>query len=352
MAKKLITILVLTLGFLIGCQQRIPAGKQQVSASVNKQEAMRQYLQGRHLPALQAVEFWDNEYGAGLLLKTRHYQIYTTLLEPLMLSQLPGFVESAYRSYQSQLPEPVKTEKKFKVYLFAGRYQWEQFTDSFVGAEAPMYRKIKTGAYYLKGSCVVYNIGRELTFSALGHEGWHQFNRRLFQYRLPSWLDEGVAMLFETSRYDKGLFYFEPANNFGRLISLKKTLIEGDTIPLKKLLGMNPGEAILASEKAVRAFYAQAYALVRFLREDDYGKRMWNYHRMMMAGAEGKWSIGEKDKKVAVNRNIKLTVGWNKRVGTAVFNLYIAPNSDLNEIEQQYLDFCKKIVYHVHYHGK
>ncbi|GAI46356.1 unnamed protein product, partial [marine sediment metagenome] len=53
---------------------------------------MIEYLQGQNLPALRAVEVWQNEYGPGLKLTTAHYEIFTTLLEPLMLSQVPGFV--------------------------------------------------------------------------------------------------------------------------------------------------------------------------------------------------------------------------------------------------------------------
>ena len=96
------------------------------------------------------------------------------------------------------------------MYLFGQRKQWDDFTSTFAGRQAGLYNKIKAGAYYLNGSCVAYNIGRERTFAVLGHEGWHQFNSRLFKYRLPSWVDEGIAMQFETSRYENGLFYFEP----------------------------------------------------------------------------------------------------------------------------------------------
>jgi len=307
---------------------------------------MVEHLQSENLPALQSVEVWENEYGAGLKLATAHYEIFTTLLEPLMLRQVPGFVESAYRGYQGQLPEPLETSTRFTIYLFATRRQWEDFTRGFAGAQAGLYCKIKAGAYYLNGACVAYNIGRERTFSVLGHEGWHQFNSRHFKYRLPSWLDEGIATLFEVHRGEKGLFYFEPGRNVYRLGALKKTLINGNMIPLRELIGVNPGEVLAANEAdAVSAFYGQSYALVRFLREEGYGKRLRDYHKMLLGGLRGDWPLSAADKRTAADRNIPRTVNWNRTVGPMLFEYYI--DDDFVQIEKEYTAFCKKIVYHV-----
>jgi hypothetical protein len=310
---------------------------------------MIEYLKGRHLPALQNVESWQNEYGPGLKLTTEHYEVYTTLLEPLMLSQVPGFVESCYRAYNDQMLEPIETQFKFTVYLFAKREQWESFTDSFAGEQmAPVYRKVKAGAYYLKGACVAYNIGREKTFSVLAHEGWHMFNSRFFRYQLPSWLDEGVAMLFEQNRQDGGFFYFEPGKNMYRLGGLKLTLANNKMIPLGELISRNPGEVLLADEgDSVTAFYSQAYALVRFLREDDYGRNLFNYKRMLYDGLNGNWPLDDASRAIAIDRNLPRTVVWNRYIGKLIFTEYIG--EDIRQIEQDYIAFCRKIVYHVRF---
>ena len=316
------------------------------SCRIDTPDGMVERLKSEKLPALKSVEVWENEYGPGLKVSTAHYEIFTTLLEPLMLRQVPGFVESAYRGYQGQLPEPIKTRSRFTIYLFATREQWEDFTRSFAGARAELYCKVKAGAYYLNGACVAYNIGRERTFSVLGHEGWHQFNSRHFAYRLPSWLDEGIATLFEVHRGEKGLFYFEPGRNGYRLWALRKTLINGNMIPLKELIGVNPGEVLATDEDdAVSAFYGQSYALVRFLREEGYGKRLRDYHKMLLGGLNGDWPLNEADKRVAADRNIPRTVGWNRTIGRLLFEYYIGYNFD--EIEKEYTAFCRKIVYHV-----
>lgn len=349
MARKFTPIWIIVIISLAGCLEPNSAGTIKTSTQrIDTPAGMIEYLQGQNLPTLKSVEVWQNTYGPGLKLTTAHYEIFTTLLEPLMLSQVPGFVESAYRAYNNQLPKLISTTTKSPVFLFADRAQWEDFTKTFAGPRAPIYHKIKAGAYYLNGACVAYNIGRERTFSVLGHEGWHQFNKKHFKFRLPSWLDEGIAILFETSRYEQGLFYFEPGRNMHRLGALKKTLIKNNMIPLKKLMAINPGEVLATDEaEAIMAFYAQSYALVRFLREEGYGKRLADYHQLLLGGLRGDWPLSEASKKIAADRNIPLTVRWNRAVGPLLFKQYIS--DDLDQIEKEYLAFCRKTVYHVHF---
>ena len=90
---------------------------------------MAQYL--INLPPVKSVQTWQNPYAPGITITTEHYKIHTTLLEPLMLRQVPGFIESAYKAYQNQLPSPIESKSKFIVYLFATRSQWEEFTKVF-----------------------------------------------------------------------------------------------------------------------------------------------------------------------------------------------------------------------------
>jgi hypothetical protein len=311
-------------------------------ASLSTTLGMTDYL--NDLPAIKNVQKWYNNYAQGIIITTSHYQIHTTLLEPLMLRQVPAFLEAAYSQYQSQLPEPVQTKTKFTVYLFATRDQWEKFTQDFAGRNASAYLKIKRGAYYLNDACVAYNIGRTRTFAVLGHEGWHHFNSRHFIFRLPSWLDEGIATLFETASYQNGKFYFEPGKNGGRLGSLKTTLINNKMIPLDQLITLNPGHVINDSHAAL-AFYAQSYALIRFLREDAYGKRLRNYQNLLLGAHRGNWPLEPPIKRIAADRNIPLTSGFNAAVSSKLFSLYI--EDDLPKIQNEYAAFCNKIVYHV-----
>ena len=301
------------------------------------------YLRRQALPGLISAEVWKNGHGPGLKLTTTHYNIFTTLLEPFILCRIGGFIESAYRAYNSQMPEFIETKTKFNIYLFADRGQWEDFTRRFAGEQARMFCKIKAGAYCHNGACVAYNIGKKRTFSALGHEGWHQFNNRHFRFRLPSWLDEGVAMLFETYGSANGMFYFEAAENAYRLDALKKTLRKNKMIPLKELIAMNPGDVLATDQtEAVMAFYSQSYALVRFLQEAGYGRRLGVYRQLLADGLRGAWALDEVSKRIAADRNLPRTVLWNRIVGLQLFEKYIG--DDFDQIEQEYLDFCNQII--------
>ncbi|MDD5134057.1 MAG: hypothetical protein PHP01_01440 [Phycisphaerae bacterium] len=335
--KKFLAIIIALL-ILIGT-------KNCSAAKLSTVEGLIEYLSP--LPAVKTVEKWNNPYSSGLVIETLHYRIYTTMLEPLMLRQIPAFVEAAQKEYQSQLPQPIQTPDKFKLYLFKNRSQWEEFTKQFTGDQWPIYLKIKKGAYFLNESCVAYNIGRTRTFSVIGHEGWHQFCSRNFKYRLPSWLDEGIAQLFEQSEFKNGRFIFTPAKNYQRLGSLKLSLANNHMIPLKQLISLNPGQVVLwqESDKAVLAFYAQSYALVRFLREENYGRRLSNYQRMLLGAVSGSWPLGENEAAIAANKSSPLTVQWNSYIAQKLFDIYIGESFE--QIEPQYQQFCRKIVYYI-----
>ncbi|MBC8377873.1 MAG: hypothetical protein H8E62_01730 [Planctomycetes bacterium] len=349
-------------GMLMNCQRvklvilaaccLLSAGCQETKLKLGSRSAMTtpehfaEYV--RNEPSVRRSQTWDNPYAPGLIIETKHYRIYTTLLDPLMLRQVPAFVESAFNAYESQLPRPLELQQLMDVYLFDTRGQWEAFTKSFMGPDAEVYLQIKKGAYTAKGVCVSYNIGRKQTFSVVGHEGWHQFNQHLFVYRLPSWLDEGIATLFETCRYSQGRFLFEPEKNLMRLGSLKVTMQQGKLIPLHQLILLNPGQVINGhgtGDEAAIAFYAQNYALVRFLREHNYGIRLRKYHALLLGGAEGTWPLQDDYASLAADRRRPLTVGWNTQVSDALFGYYV--NEDIRKLDAEYQAFCGKIAYRI-----
>jgi len=345
MVGRCTPVWMVTIVCLAGCLQSHKTATNSIedAQKLNDCKVVIETLQNENMPALESTDTWHGKYGPGLRLTTAHYEVYTTLLEPLTLRRIPGFMESAYDAYNHLVPQPIETTGKLRIYLFADRRQWEDFTKTFAGERAELFYKIKAGAYYLNGACVTYYIGAGRTLSALGHEGWHQFNNRHFRFCLPSWLDEGIAMLFETSRYESGLFYFEPNQNAYRLEGLKETLISSQQIPLSQLVAMNPGEVLAIDQaEAVRAFYSQAYALIRFLQEAGSGKHADRFRRLMVDGLTGSWPLSRASKKIAADRNVPRTVEWNRIVGPQLFKQYIS--SDIDRLETEYLAFCRQIV--------
>ena len=51
-------------------------------------------------------------------------------------------------------------------------------------------------------------------------------------------------MQFETSRYENGLFYFEPGQEFVPAGRIETTLAQDKMIPLRTLVAINPGEVL------------------------------------------------------------------------------------------------------------
>jgi len=90
------------------------------------------------------------------------------------------------------------------------------------------------------------------------------------------------------------------------------------------------------------AFYSQSYALVRFLREADNGRRLGVYRRMLADGLNGNWHLDAASREVAIDRNMPRTILWNHIVGTLLFQQYIG--TDFNAIEKEYLEYCRKIL--------
>ena len=344
MARKLTVTALMLVIYLAGCARPYEARTHSSRRTTGMLARTMERLQSENLPTLQAVEVWQNAYGPGLKLTTDHYDIFTTMLEPLMLRTIPGFIESAYWGYNDQLPQPIETVARFKIYLFADRRQWQDFTYAFAGEQAPVFCKSKTVAYYLNDACVVYNLGPDRTLSALGHEGWHQFASRHFRYRLPSWLDEGVAMLFETSTFENGMFLFNAAGNYQRLGALSETLGSTRLIPLHELVTTSPGEVLAMDQtEAVMAFYSQSYALVRFLREAGDGKRLTRYHRMLWDGMLGEWPLDPSVRQMAEDRNLPRTIHWNRLVGARLFERYVG--EDFEQLQSEYLAYCRSILH-------
>jgi hypothetical protein len=346
MARRLLFLIItLCISLISGCSEsgnfHYSNHSKKINGSISQASAQR--LLNENLSVLESVEPWENIYGPGLVLVSEHYKIYTTMLEPLMLRQIPGFMESAFMAYNRELPVAVDSQAKFAIYLFSTREQWEDFTDKFAGEQAEVFHKIKVGAYYLNGACVVYDIGREQTFAALGHEGWHQFNSRFFSYRLPSWLDEGMAMLFENAVYDHGVYYFEHKKNKQRTDALAEVLAKGKQIPLKELISISPGE-VLASDmdEPVKAFYSQSYALVRYLIEaGGYAGHNLGFRQMLWDGLSGKWPLEAEYSQIASDRNLPRTLQWNRIVGPKIFSHYIC--ADYKILEKAYFDYCRCI---------
>jgi hypothetical protein len=341
MMKKIVISVLLAVVSQCGCGVFFPSARVE-EPNEDGQVGLVDIFSDQETSSLLWAEKWTNKYGPGVTLTTEHYEVYTTLLDPFFLWRIPGFMERAHQAYSAQLPYVVDPGESSKVYIFKDREQWEDFTRIFTGKQAKLFLKIRQGAYCYKGSCVAYDIGPKRTLAALSHEGWHQFSSRHFKFRLPSWLDEGLAMQFEGFHCVSGEYVFEPSLNHYRKRALASVLNEQDSIDLKELLCISPGE-VMATDRAesVMAFYSQSYALVRFLQEACAGKYLADYQRLIRDGLLGQWPLCFSDRTVAENRDLARTVDWNGRVGIQLFRSYVC--EEIPSLEDEYLSFCWEI---------
>ena len=85
-AGNLFTLIVLVFIFAAGASA---AASKSPAADINTPTGMSAYLKNRQLPALKAIDLWESQFGTGLKLTTAHYEIYTTLLDPLPAFLVP-----------------------------------------------------------------------------------------------------------------------------------------------------------------------------------------------------------------------------------------------------------------------
>ncbi|TFH55285.1 MAG: DUF1570 domain-containing protein [Gemmatimonadales bacterium] len=345
LAMRRVTTAILLVGLALPCWCEDQASGRRVmdSPEDNPALAAAQDLCAQHVPSLKALHEWQGDYGLGLEIVTAHYRIFTTFLEFEFLKRLPHFMESAHSAYNGLAAETVAPRAQSEVYLFADRRQWEVFTHAFAGDQAEVLCKIQQGAYCHKGACVAYNIGTDRTFAALAHEGWHQFMTRHFAYRLPSWLDEGLAMRFESFTWDKGECRFQGVENVYRVDGLRFQLTQGHVLSLRQLLASSPGEMMTQDNShSVIGFYSQAYALTQFLTEGQRGHYRKRFARLLGDGLQAHWPLDAASSNVAADRNKPRTLDWNRKVGVDLFTHYI--DADLPRIEAQYLAFFREMV--------
>lgn len=297
-------------------------------------------------------ESWSYAGRPGRAIQTRNYRFYATETDPVLISRLPLFMETAlafYRSSYAGLPPP---PGKLDTFLMATRSQWEMLTKQLMGDSAETYLRIQRGGYASGGRGVFFNIGTADTLSIAGHEGWHQYTQRTFQEPLPIWLEEGIATTMEGYRWDGPTPVILTWSNTERFDQLRSAAAKNMLMPLadifetspqellapQSLSEVSPGSPVRKPVDAALTYYAQIWALVHFLREGEGGKYRAGLAQAVNDAAEGRLAraisakLGDR-----VARNAILT-----RKGPAVAITYFDTN--LDDLAQEYARFVEVVV--------
>jgi hypothetical protein len=271
------------------------------------------------------------------LIRTQHYKIFTTIDDwpdmPMRLSQL---MEGALGMYCQLAPDVKPTEFPMDCYLFANRGQWREFTATHTGVDATIYLQINRGGYTVHDWYVAYNVGDEATYSISSHEGWHQFVARHFRGRLPPFLEEGLACLFEEVRWDGDLPRWNLSINRARCVALRNAIDQQELFPLRQLVAMHAGQVVSLPIGRIAAFYAQDWAFARFLREGEGGKYRPMLQKILSDAASGDLYDPTASHRYAYQ-------GWNPAAVAPMLEHYLGIS--LDEMDGEYQAYIHKVGY-------
>jgi hypothetical protein len=247
--------------------------------------------QGPHDPVSYVSSAWSYEDDPGVQMRTPHYAIFTTIRDDSFRRDIAQTMEGALAQYERVapgVPAGGPDDKPLDCYVFANRDQWRDYTRSHIPpVEAMVYLQINRGGYTRGDVYVAYDCDRRATTSIAAHEGWHQFASRHFKGRLPPFLEEGIATMFEDIEWDNGLPRWNISRNRSRLQAIHAAVEGNYAIPLDELLRLHAGNVVALSGNRIEAFYAGSWAFATFLWAADDGKYRPMLRRMISDIADG-----------------------------------------------------------------
>jgi hypothetical protein len=292
--------------------------------------------QGPKAAAPVDSEQWRYANREGKVLRTPHYLIHTTVTEPGVVEKLPQVMEGAYASYRMFAGDLPESAEPMRCYVFGKRDEWADFTQRHTGADAGIYLQITRGGYTVGDWFVSYYVGADATYSVAAHEGWHQYVSRHFKGRLPPFLEEGTACMFESVRFTGNLPRWDTTINPARTLSLRNTIEGKKQWPLEKLVTMHAGDVVRLPGDRIEAFYSQSWAFARFLNEYDNGRYRPAFRKLMNDTASG----DPADHAQAMRKAMNL---WSPASVKPMLEKYLG--KDLRSIETEYNEFIRHVAY-------
>jgi hypothetical protein len=311
---------LLLLAVAAGCQQpaRVETGSYPLGATVNRAA-------------------WPGNNG--YVYTTEHYRIYSTAHRGDLNERLPGFMEAAYQHYRNltglEDPGPTYT---MPIYMFATRSEWAAMTATVIkGSSASVYQNIQAGGYCYAGVCVFWDLGGLMTYSVAAHEGLHQYFSSRLRHRLPSFMEEGLCTLTEGLELTAQGVRFTPERNVARFNDLRRGIVNGQWVPIEKLLTMDAGEAVSNPQGGVE-YYGQLWALALYIRSQPaYRQGLSRWLADAQAGRTHEALKLTPQQLAAAQASGR---EYNKKLAVRLFAAYIDP--DLAKFDAGFRKFASK----------
>jgi hypothetical protein len=280
------------------------------------------------------TDAWAFEGAPGRKVNTEHYTIHTTIDDPRIQQTLATVMEGALVQYQQFTPGLRVSPRPMECYVFAKRSEWAEFTRDKTGMDAAVYLQINRGGYTVRDWYVAYLISEIGTYAVAAHEGWHQYVARNFKSRLPPFLEEGIATMFETIVWENGRPRWDLSVNPTRAEKLRRAMETKSLWPLGELVTMHAGDVVGLSGDRIETFYAQNWAFAMFLWEADAGRHRPAAKRMLNDLAAGATPESAGIRSAALDT-------WNPQSAKPLLEHYLA--MDLADIERAYLEYVRQI---------
>lgn len=292
----------------------------------------------RALEMLLERQEWVHEDRGGHRMATPHFDIYTTTDNPPLVDALPEFMETAYREYQTLLPEPREDSQRLTTYIFGSRSQWDRFIRERYAPTYSVYQYIRSGGFTEGRTAVLFYTVPSTTLATIAHEGWHQYVSRPMFPEIPPWLNEGLGCYFEAFDFTRRPPRFTPLNNAFRLDRLRQARLTERLFSLEELLTLDAGQVLRKRQSSVtQTYYAQTWALILFLKHGDAPVRRRAFDALMA-------HVGDSTlhPRVRAASLADRTVLPHENLSRAVFEVYFGKVNE--RLSREYQDYINELV--------
>jgi hypothetical protein len=210
--------------------------------------------------------------------------------QPVM-DGLIATADAAMVEYRRLVPDAKPLREPIPVRVFKTYDAALPYLRAILDAGAPEFA-IRRGGFVLPHfGIVVINPAVDAQRANLAHEGFHAFAQQTFARRVPPFIEEGVASMFEGLRVEApGEVVFNPRRHPRREAELYKQVREGTLRPIDTMLSLNAADYLRDRPGDAEVFYAHAWAFALYLdtqaAQDGSGKTV--LRAMLADGATGK----------------------------------------------------------------
>jgi len=280
------------------------------------------------------VEPWRETGVSGRHFSTEHFDVYSTLPDTVCEAAIPKLLESAYQRFTATLSP--RREARLTTYVFGRRSEWSQFTRQRFPYRADVYERIRQGGFTEGSTSASFYVSRAQIAATLVHEAWHQYAAAQFEEPLPAWLNEGLACYHEAIDLAGDTPRFTPEHNTFRLAALSEAVRRNALLTIRELVDTNAGDVLARDdERFTQTYYAQAWALIVFLRHGAGGRYAADFDGLMRDVSEGAF------RKRASAAALTERDGGATTEGSSAFVAYFdRPPSDL---QREYFDHLVRV---------